>query len=103
MPAVKCLHRFYNVLHSIKMRITRLMMQRTHLLHPQEHPNISVILTPVAATERHTLVKELGVDVILPCVMAMDKTQVDMAGRLKIDPITLSHGLLEHVSCPPLR
>ena len=27
---------------------------RTHLLHPQEHPHISVVLTPVAATERHT-------------------------------------------------
>jgi hypothetical protein len=53
--------------------------------------------------ERHpmlvklTLVKEIGVDLILPCVMAMDKTHIDMAGRLQMEPITLSHGLLKHV------
>ena len=38
-----------------------------------------------------TLVKEIGVDVILPCIMAMDKTHIDMAGRLQMEPITLSH------------
>jgi hypothetical protein len=43
------------------------------------------------------LVKEFGVDIILPCVMAMDKTHIDMAGRLQMEPITLSHGLLKHV------
>jgi hypothetical protein len=42
------------------------------------------------------LVKEFGVDIILPCVMAMDKTHIDMAGRLQMEPITLSHGLLKH-------
>ena len=29
--------------------------------------------------------------------MATDKTHIDMAGRLKMEPITLSHGLLKHV------
>jgi hypothetical protein len=44
------------------------------------------------------LVKEIGVvDVILPCVMAMVKTYIDMAGALQMEPITLSHGLLKHV------
>ena len=38
-----------------------------------------------------TLVKEIGVDVILPCIMALDKTHIDMAGRLQMEPITLSH------------
>ncbi|KAI2495724.1 hypothetical protein MHU86_18783 [Fragilaria crotonensis] len=42
------------------------------------------------------LVKDIGVDVLLPCVMAMDKTHIDMAGRLQMEPITLSHGLLKH-------
>jgi hypothetical protein len=41
--------------------------------------------------------KEIGVDVSLLCVMAMDKTHIDMAGRLQMEPITLSHGLLKHV------
>ena len=42
------------------------------------------------------LVKELGVNIILPCVMAMDKTHIDMAGWLQMEPITLSQGLLKH-------
>jgi hypothetical protein len=28
--------------------------------------------------------------------MAMDKTYIDMAGRLQIEPMTLFHGLLNH-------
>jgi hypothetical protein len=55
-----------------------------------------VILILVAVAER-ALVKEIGVDVILPCVMAMDKTHIYMAGRLQMEPITLSHGCLKHV------
>ena len=43
------------------------------------------------------LIKEIGVDMLLPSVMAMDKTHIDMAGRLQMEPITLSHGLLKHV------
>jgi hypothetical protein len=45
------------------------------------------------------LVKEIGVNIILPCVMAMDKTHIDRVGRLQMEPITLSHGLLKHVVC----
>ena len=29
--------------------------------------------------------------------MAMDKTHIDMAGRLQMEPITISHGLLNHI------
>ena len=35
---------------------------------------------------------------LLPCVMAMDKTHIDMAGRLQMEPITISHGLLNHIT-----
>ena len=42
------------------------------------------------------LVKKKGVDMILPTVLAMDKTQVDTYGRMQMEPITLSHGLLKH-------
>jgi hypothetical protein len=42
------------------------------------------------------LVKKQGVDMILPSIMAMDKTQVDTYGRLQMEPLTMSHGLLKH-------
>ncbi len=42
------------------------------------------------------LVKKKGVDMILPTVFAMDKTQVDTYGRMQMEPMTLSHGLLKH-------
>ncbi len=42
------------------------------------------------------LVKRKGVDMILPSILAMDKTQVDTYGRLQMEPITISHGLLKH-------
>ncbi len=42
------------------------------------------------------LIKKPGVDMLLPCVMAMDKTHINMAGRLQMEPITISHGLLNH-------
>lgn len=43
------------------------------------------------------LIKKPGVDMLLPCVMAMDKTRCDsMAGRLQMEPVTISHGLLNH-------
>jgi hypothetical protein len=43
-------------------------------------------------------VKNKGVDIILPPILAMDKTHIDMAGRLQLEPITMSHGLLKHTS-----
>ena len=36
---------------------------------------------------------------LLPCVIAMDKTTIDMAGRINMEPITVSHGLLNHDIC----
>ena len=44
-----------------------------------------------------TLVKRKGVvDMILPSILAIDKTQVDTYGRLQMEPITIFHGLLKH-------
>ncbi len=43
------------------------------------------------------LIKKFGVDMLLPCIMAMDKTHINMAGWLQMEPITISHGLLNHV------
>ncbi|KAI2506334.1 hypothetical protein MHU86_8062 [Fragilaria crotonensis] len=42
------------------------------------------------------LVKNPDVDMILPTIVAMDKTQVDTYGRLQMEPLTISHGLLKH-------
>lgn len=42
------------------------------------------------------LVKIKGVDMILPCVLAMDKTHIDSGGRMQMEPITISNGLLNH-------
>ena len=44
----------------------------------------------------NALIKKSGVDMLLPCIMAMDKTYIDMAGRLQMEPITILHGLLNH-------
>ena len=35
---------------------------------------------------------------LLPCIMAMDKTHIDMAKRLQMEPITISHGLVNHMT-----
>jgi hypothetical protein len=43
-------------------------------------------------------VKKFGIDMLLPCVMAMDKTHIDMAGRLQMEPITISQTLLNHIT-----
>ena len=43
------------------------------------------------------LINKAGVDMLLPCIMAMDKTHINMAGRLQMEPITISHGLLNHM------
>jgi hypothetical protein len=42
-------------------------------------------------------VKKFGIDMLLPCVMAMDKTHIGMAGQLKMEPTTISHGLSTHI------
>ena len=45
------------------------------------------------------LVKKPGGDMILPSIMAMDKTQVVTYGWLQMEPLTMSQGLLKHSIC----
>ena len=35
-------------------------------------------------------------DVLLPCIYAMDKTHCDTFGRLQMEPVTISYGLMKH-------
>jgi hypothetical protein len=42
------------------------------------------------------LVNEKGVNIILPSILVMDKTHIDLGGQLQMDPRTISHGLLDH-------
>ena len=44
----------------------------------------------------NAMIMKSGVDMLLPSIMAMDKTYIDMAGRLQMEPITISHGRLNH-------
>ena len=41
------------------------------------------------------LVKDPDRDMLLPCILGMDKTHVDTSSRLYMEPITVSHGLLK--------
>ena len=42
------------------------------------------------------LVEKKGLDMLLPSVLAMDKTHLDLAGCFQMEPITISRGLLKH-------
>jgi hypothetical protein len=42
------------------------------------------------------LVKNRGVDMILPTIFAVDKTPVDTYGWMQKEPMTTSHDLLKH-------
>jgi hypothetical protein len=72
--------------------------RRSHLLH-HKHFQTLVTSTQVVATERHT--RPMLRSLALICVMAMDKTHIDMAERKQMEPITISCGLLNHITRPP--
>jgi hypothetical protein len=42
------------------------------------------------------LVRNPEEDIIFPCVSAMDKTHIDSAGHMQMEPFTVSNGLLHH-------
>jgi Plavaka transposase len=42
-----------------------------------------------------TLIQNPNEDVLLPCILSMDKTQCDTYGRLSMEPITISYGLMK--------
>ncbi len=44
------------------------------------------------------LIKKAGIDMLLSCIKAMDKTNIDMVGRLQMEPITISQRFLnQHI------
>jgi len=76
-----------------------------YLFHDQKNPfaapsktaDVGDINTGRSYRKTHkSLVKNPDVDIILPCILAMDKTTIDHAGHLQMEPITISHGLLKH-------
>jgi hypothetical protein len=42
------------------------------------------------------LVRSPDVTMIVPTIVAMDKTQVDTHSQLQMEPLTISHGLMKH-------
>ena len=64
---------------------------------PSRSGDIGDINTGRCYLETHkVLVKNRGVDMILPTIFAMSKTQVDTYGQMQMEPMTMSHGLLKH-------
>ncbi|KAI2493153.1 hypothetical protein MHU86_21376 [Fragilaria crotonensis] len=95
MPA-KCLRHFSHVPHLIKTKII-FDDAKDPFIAPQASSDVGDIHTGRCYRKTYeALIKKFGVDMLLPCVIAMDKTHIDMAGRLQMEPITISHGLLNH-------
>ena len=65
---------------------------------PNPKPNfIGDLNTSVNYIQTHALlIKNPGKEVLLPCVLAMDKTHIDTYGRLRMEPVTISYGLMKH-------
>jgi hypothetical protein len=63
---------------------------------PSKSSNIGDINTGECYRKTYeALVKNVGVDMILPTIFAIDKTQVDTYGRMQMEPLTISHGVLK--------
>jgi hypothetical protein len=63
-------------------------------LVPSRSTNIGDINTGRCYRKTYeALVKKKDVDMLLPAIVAMDKTQVDTYGRLQMEPMTISYGL----------
>ena len=65
---------------------------------PNPKPNfIGDLNTSANYIQTHALlIKNPGKEVLLPCVLAMDKTHIDTYGRLRMEPVTISYGLMKH-------
>ena len=71
--------------------------EKNPFIAPTESPIIGDINTGRCYQKTYeSLVKNPEIDMILPSIMAMDKTQVDTYGRLQMEPLTISHGLMKH-------
>jgi hypothetical protein len=71
---------------------------------PDKFPFIGDINASHGYMDSHNrLVTIPAVDVLLPCILAMDKTHCHTFGRLHMEPIAISYGLMKHsifCSCP---
>ncbi|KAI2513242.1 hypothetical protein MHU86_1280 [Fragilaria crotonensis] len=64
---------------------------------PSRSSNLGDIDTGRCYRRTHeALVRNPGVDMVFPCIAGMDKTHVDGAGRMQMEPLTVANGLLIH-------
>jgi hypothetical protein len=69
------------------------MSRRIHLL---SLPNLLMLVTSIPAVVPEKVQctgEKIGVDIIFPTILAMDKTHIDLAGHLQMEPILLKHGM----------
>ncbi len=72
-------------------------LEKDPFIGPPKSSIIGDINTGQCYRKTHeALVKNPDVNMILPTIVAMDKTQVDTYGRLQMEPLTISHGLMKH-------
>lgn len=43
-----------------------------------------------------SIIKNKNEEILLPCILSLDKTQCDTYGRLAMEPLTMSYGLMKH-------
>jgi Plavaka transposase len=67
------------------------------LTPPNPRPNfVGDLNTGVNYIQTHArLIKNPDRDVLLPCILAMDKTHIDVYSRMQMEPLTISYGLMK--------
>ena len=67
------------------------------LTPPNPRPNfVGDLNTGVNYIQTHArLIKNPDRDVLLPCILAMDKTHIDVYSRMQMEPLTISYGLVK--------
>jgi hypothetical protein len=100
------------VLHSL---LTCLMLNKddNYMFHDTQHPDtcnpftkhdggiLSDVNTGCSYLKTYDkLIKDPSKDMLLPCILAIDKTHCDSGGsRLQMEPLTTTYGLLRHNIC----
>ena len=71
--------------------------ERAPFAEPSRSSNLGDKDTGLCSKRTYKALEKIkGVDMILPCVLAMDKTHIDSASRMQMESITISNGLLNH-------
>ena len=69
-------------------------VQKDPFAQPSKSADVGNINTGRCSRKTYNaLVKKVGVDIIFPTILAMDKTHIDLAGHLQMEPILLKHGM----------